>query len=281
VSVRIAPILRVNGEASMARQTIVAGNWKMHGNHAENQRLLKAIDNQLDGDLQTKVMVFPPFTYLSQIADLLSNSSSILEGKNEGKGKSKIDLGAQTLSEHKSGAFTGEISAAMLVDLGCSHVLVGHSERRSLYNESSQLVANKFAAALEAGLTPILCIGETLSERDAGRTMDIVFRQIDAVLDTAGIAGLSKGIIAYEPVWAIGTGKTASPEQAQEVHSEIRSHLDELDQELANNMQILYGGSVNATNASELFAMVDIDGGLIGGAALKADDFFKICVAAG
>ncbi|PCJ50925.1 MAG: triose-phosphate isomerase [Gammaproteobacteria bacterium] len=265
----------------MARQTIVAGNWKMHGNHAENQRLLKAIDNQLDGDLQTKVMVFPPFTYLSQIADLLSNSSSILEGKNEGKGKSKIDLGAQTLSEHKSGAFTGEISAAMLVDLGCSHVLVGHSERRSLYNESSQLVANKFAAALEAGLTPILCIGETLSERDAGRTMDIVFRQIDAVLDTAGIAGLSKGIIAYEPVWAIGTGKTASPEQAQEVHSEIRSHLDELDQELANNMQILYGGSVNATNASELFAMVDIDGGLIGGAALKADDFFKICVAAG
>ena len=253
----------------MARQSIVAGNWKMHGSHAENQRLLAAIGKQLDSDISTKVMVFPPFVYLDQVGKIISDS------------KSNIEFGAQNISEHHTGAFTGEISAAMLKDLGCTHVLVGHSERRSLYDESSQLIASKFVAALDAGLTPILCIGESLSEREAGRTMAIVFRQIDAVLDIAGTEGLSKGILAYEPVWAIGTGKTASPEQAQEVHSEIRSHLDELDQELAEKIQILYGGSVNATNATELFAMADIDGGLIGGAALKADDFINICVAAG
>jgi len=142
-------------------------------------------------------------------------------------------------------------------------------------------VANKFVAASNAGLIPVLCIGESLAEREAGRTMDIVFRQLDAVLDIAGTVGLSRGIIAYEPVWAIGTGKTASPQQAQDVHSEIRCHLQELDEQLAGEMQILYGGSVNATNATELFAMEDIDGGLIGGAALKADDFIKICIAAG
>lgn len=253
----------------MARQTIVAGNWKMHGNHAENQRLLEAIEAQLGAEIRTKVMVFPPFVYLAQVGKIISDS------------KSDIEFGAQNISEHNSGAFTGETSAVMLKDLGCTHVLVGHSERRSLYHESSQLIASKFVAALEAGLTPILCVGESLNEREAGKTMDIVFEQIDAVLDVAGTEGLSKAILAYEPVWAIGTGKTASPEQAQEVHSEIRSHLEELDRVLAEKIQILYGGSVNATNATELFAMADIDGGLIGGAALKADDFFNICVAAG
>jgi triosephosphate isomerase len=253
----------------MVRQTIVAGNWKMHGNHAENQTLLEAIEAQLSSEITTKVMVFPPFVYLAQVGKIISDSNSVIE------------FGAQNISEHSSGAFTGETSAAMLKDLGCTHVLVGHSERRSLYHESSQLVASKFVAALEADLTPILCFGESLNEREAGKTMDIVFEQIDAVLDIAGTEGLSKAILAYEPVWAIGTGKTASPEQAQEVHSEIRSHLDELDPRLADKIQILYGGSVNATNATELFAMADIDGGLIGGAALKADDFFTICVAAG
>jgi triosephosphate isomerase len=253
----------------MVRQTIVAGNWKMHGNHAENQKLLEAIEAQLSSEITTKVMVFPPFVYLAQVGKIISDSNSVIE------------FGAQNISEHSSGAFTGETSAAMLKDLGCTHVLVGHSERRSLYHESSQLVASKFVAALEADLTPILCFGESLNEREAGKTMDIVFEQIDAVLDIAGTEGLSKAILAYEPVWAIGTGKTASPEQAQEVHSEIRSHLDELDPRLADKIQILYGGSVNATNATELFAMADIDGGLIGGAALKADDFFTICVAAG
>ena len=253
----------------MVRQTIVAGNWKMHGNHAENQKLLEAIEEQLGSEITTKVMVFPPFVYLAQVGKIISDSNSVIE------------FGAQNISEHSSGAFTGETSAAMLKDLGCTHVLVGHSERRSLYHESSQLVASKFVAALEADLTPILCFGESLNEREAGKTMDIVFEQIDAVLDIAGTEGLSKAILAYEPVWAIGTGKTASPEQAQEVHSEIRSHLDELDPRLADKIQILYGGSVNATNATELFAMADIDGGLIGGAALKADDFFTICVAAG
>ncbi|MFT5452696.1 MAG: triosephosphate isomerase [Enterobacterales bacterium] len=253
----------------MARQTIVAGNWKMHGNHAENQKLLEAIDVQLGSEINTKVMVFPPFVYLAQVGKIISDSNSAIE------------FGAQNISEHNSGAFTGEISAAMLKDLGCTHVLVGHSERRSLYHESSQLIASKFVAALEAELTPILCVGESLNEREAGKTMNIVFEQIDAVLDVAGTEGLSKGILAYEPVWAIGTGKTASPEQAQDVHREIRSHFEELDPVLAEKIQILYGGSVNATNATELFAMADIDGGLIGGAALKADDFFTICVAAG
>jgi triosephosphate isomerase len=253
----------------MERQTIVAGNWKMHGSHAQNQKLLKAIETQLGFDIKAKVMVFPPFVYLAQVGKIISDSNSVIE------------FGAQNISEHSSGAFTGETSAAMLKDLGCTHVLVGHSERRSLYHESSELIASKFVAALEADLTPILCVGESLNEREAGKTMDIVFEQIDAVLDIAGAEGLSKGILAYEPVWAIGTGKTASPEQAQEVHSEIRSHLEKLDPGLAAKLQILYGGSVNATNATELFAMADIDGGLIGGAALKADDFFMICVAAG
>lgn len=253
----------------MVRQAIVAGNWKMHGSHVDNQQLLQAINEGLAVGIESQVLVFPTFLYIEQVADLIQKMNS------------PIGFGGQNLSEHEKGAYTGEISAAMLKDLGCGHVLVGHSERRSLYHESSQLVASKFVAATEAGLTPVLCVGESLAEREAGRTMDIVFRQIDAVLDIAGTTGLGKGIIAYEPVWAIGTGVTASPQQAQDVHSEIRSHLAELDEQLANEMQILYGGSVNATNATELFAMEDIDGGLIGGAALKADDFLKICIAAG
>lgn len=253
----------------MPRQTIVAGNWKMHGNSAENQRLLLDINRQLTADMNTQILVFPPAVYLSQISRFIADNNSV------------IGFGGQNLSEQTSGAYTGEISASMLKDIGCSHVLAGHSERRSLYNESSQLVASKFEAALAADLIPVLCIGETLAEREAGRTIDVVFRQLDAVLDIVGTTGLGKGIIAYEPVWAIGTGKTASPQQAQDVHCGIRSHLQELDEQLAGEMQILYGGSVNATNAAELFAMEDIDGGLIGGASLKADDFLQICVAAG
>ncbi|MCP3674317.1 MAG: triose-phosphate isomerase [Gammaproteobacteria bacterium] len=253
----------------MVRQAIVAGNWKMHGTRAENQQLLQTINDGLAAVTASQVLVFPTYVYIQQVAELITEMNS------------PIGLGGQNLSEHAKGAYTGEISAAMLKDLECSHVLVGHSERRSLYHESNQLVASKFIAASEAGLTPVFCVGESLAERESGRTMDIVFRQIDAVLDIAGMTGLCKGIIAYEPVWAIGTGVTASPQQAQDVHHEIRSHLAELDEQLANEMQILYGGSVNATNATELFAMEDIDGGLIGGAALKADDFLKICIAAG
>ena len=257
----------------MERQTIVAGNWKMHGDRAQNQALFAAINDGLTSngidEASAQVLVFPTSVYLTQLAQLISDS------------KSAIGFGAQNVSEQTTGAFTGEISANMLLDAGCSHVLVGHSERRSIYNESNALVASKFETAINAGLTPILCIGETLEQRDAGQTMDVVLSQIDAVIDISGVDSLSKGIIAYEPVWAIGTGKTASPAQAQDVHCEIRKHLSSMDQQLANSMQILYGGSVNATNATELFAMADIDGGLIGGAALKADEFLKICVAAG
>lgn len=253
----------------MARQAIVAGNWKMHGSTVENQQLLQAINDGLDGAIKAQVLVFPPFVYLSQVSGFSASN------------KSPIGFGAQNVSEQAKGAYTGEVSASMLTDIGCSHVLVGHSERRSLYQETSQLVAEKFVAATEAGLTPVLCVGESLEEREAGKTMDVVLGQIDAVLDISGTTGLAQGIIAYEPVWAIGTGKTASPEQAQDVHSKIRSHLAKCDQQLADEIQILYGGSVNATNATELFAMEDIDGGLIGGASLKAEQFLKICVAAG
>ncbi len=252
----------------VSRRTIVAGNWKMHGSRVANQELLQSLTALMTKDnLSTEVLVFPPSLYLDGVSKQLADSD--------------IGFGAQNLSEQAKGAFTGEVSASMLKDLNCGHVLVGHSERRSLYNESSKLVAEKYKAALEGGLIPVLCIGETLAEREAGQTMDIVFRQLDAVLDVVGTEGLSQGIVAYEPVWAIGTGMTASPEQAQEVHHDIRSHLRELDEALAANMQILYGGSVNGQNATQLFAMSDIDGGLIGGASLKADEFFQICKAAG
>jgi len=253
----------------MARQPIVAGNWKMHGNRAENQQLLQSINTGLRSVNNTQVLVFPPFIYIDQVAGIIAEMDSA------------IGFGSQNMSEQAKGAFTGEISASMLTDLSCTHVLVGHSERRSLYHETDEQVADKFVAASTAGITPILCIGESLEEREAGNTLEVVFRQIDAVINKTGAAELRKGIIAYEPVWAIGTGKTASPQQAQDVHSEIRAHLQKVDETLASSIQILYGGSVNATNAAELFAMEDIDGGLIGGASLKADDFIKICVAAG
>ncbi len=253
----------------MARQPIVAGNWKMNGSGEDNQQLLAAINNGLEDDIRTQVLVFPPFIYIDQVANTLLGLNS------------QIGFGGQNISEHSAGAFTGEVSATMLTDLECTHVLVGHSERRSIYNETDEQIAEKFVAATSAGIIPVLCIGETLEEREAGNTLAVIFRQIDAVLNKAGAEGLSKGIIAYEPVWAIGTGKTASPQQAQDVHNGIRAHLQKFDGTLANNLQILYGGSVNATNAAELFAMEDIDGGLIGGASLKADDFIKICVAAG
>ncbi len=187
-------------------------------------------------------------------------------------------LGAQSVSEHAEGAYTGEMSPGMLRDLGCSYVIVGHSERRTLYGESSALVARKFEAAQAAGLVPILCVGETLEEREQGTTQAVIAEQLDCVLDGAGLDG---ALVAYEPVWAIGTGRTASPEQAQEIHDFIRSRVADRDTALAGNLPILYGGSVKPSNAAELFGMADIDGGLIGGASLKAEDFLQICRAAG
>lgn len=238
----------------------------MNGDSARNSELLAGILAGAPLADRVKMLVCPPFPYLAAAAQQLAGS--------------KIMLGAQTVSENASGAYTGEVAAGMLLDIGCSHVLVGHSERRSLFAESSAVVAAKFKAASEAGLTPVLCVGESLAEREAGETEAVIDEQLKAVLDCVGIAGLAAAIVAYEPVWAIGTGLTASPGQAQDVHRHIRSVLAAHDAEIAAATQILYGGSVKGDNAAGLFSMPDIDGGLIGGASLKANDFLAIAAAA-
>ncbi len=245
------------------RKKLVAGNWKMHGSLAENAALLAAIKPALTG-IEAAVCV--PFPYLAQVQTALSGSS--------------IAWGAQNLSEQAKGAFTGEVSASMLLDFGCRYVIVGHSERRSLYGETDELVAKKYVAAQAAGLTPILCVGESLAERESGVTEAVVARQLDAVIQAAGVGSLAKAVVAYEPVWAIGTGKTATPEQAQAVHAFIRNKVAALDVGIANALVIQYGGSVKAANAAELMAQPDIDGGLIGGASLVAEEFIAICRAA-
>ena len=245
------------------RKKLVAGNWKMNGSLADNAALLAALKPALAG---IDAVVCVPFPYLSQAQAALAGSS--------------IAWGAQNLSEQSKGAFTGEVSAAMLLEFGCTYVIVGHSERRSLYGESDALVASKYKAAQAAGLTPILCVGESLDERESGVTEAVVARQLDAVIEAAGVASLAKAIVAYEPVWAIGTGKTASPEQAQAVHAFIRGKIAALDAGVADQLVIQYGGSVKASNAAELMAQPDIDGGLIGGASLVADEFVAICRAA-
>jgi triosephosphate isomerase len=249
------------------RKPLVAGNWKMHGSRAENAALVRDLLDRLPESLAADVLVCPPFVYLSEAGRLLKDA--------------EIDLGAQSLCAESSGAFTGEVSGAMLRDVGCRYVLVGHSERRQLFGEHDALVARKFVAAQAAGLVPVLCVGETLEEREQGRTTEVVARQLDAVLAVCGVAALRSAVIAYEPVWAIGTGRNATPEQAQDVHAMIRARVEALDARIANEVRVLYGGSVKASNARELFAMADIDGGLVGGASLKADEFAQICAAAG
>ena len=249
------------------RQKLVAGNWKMNGSKASIKELLDGIKKGIGDVVDSEVAVCPPSIYLGEVESQLSGTP--------------IAWGAQNLSTEASGAFTGEISAAMINDFSCKYVLVGHSERRTLYGEDDAVVANKYAVARAAGLKPVLCIGETLEEREKGVTEDVCARQLQAVIDLEGVAALADGVIAYEPVWAIGTGKTASPEQAQEVHAFIRKSLAEQDAVVADKVQILYGGSMNAGNAADLLAQADIDGGLIGGASLKAEDFLTICRAAG
>jgi triosephosphate isomerase len=212
-------------------------------------------------------VVCPPFVYLQEAARLLRDSA--------------LSLGAQDVSADTHGAFTGEVSAAMLKDVGCEYVIVGHSERRLLYRESDQLIARKFGAALAKGLIPILCVGEQLADREAGRMREVVSRQLDVVLELSGAGALEHAVVAYEPVWAIGTGRNASPEQAEEAHAFIRARVGARDARIAAATRILYGGSVKAGNAAELFAMPDVDGGLIGGASLKADEFLTILAAAG
>lgn len=248
------------------RQPLVAGNWKMNGSRAGNKLLLDGVKAGIAEVTRAEVAVCVPFVYLGDVAEQLRGTP--------------VSWGGQNLSHEAAGAFTGEISASMLKDFDCKYVIVGHSERRNLYGEDDAMVARKFAAARAEGLTPILCVGELLEERERGVTEAVVARQLDAVIELEGVAALAEAVIAYEPVWAIGTGKTASPAQAQDVHAFIRARIAEGDRAVADGLRLLYGGSVKGDNAAELFAMDDIDGGLIGGASLKADEFLDICRAA-
>ena len=248
------------------RRPLVAGNWKMHGTRASNKALVDELQRRMTDEWGIDVVVFPPFIYLTEVMRQVEGDS--------------IAVGAQNVCAENPGAFTGEVAAAMLADIGCSHVIVGHSERRRLYGEDDALVARKFAAVLAAGMTPVLCVGETLDERDANQTDVVVSRQLDAVLRMSGVKSLAKAIVAYEPVWAIGTGRNATAAQAQAVHALLRSRIAAQDANIAGQLRILYGGSVKAANAAELFANPDVDGGLIGGASLSADEFGQICAAA-
>ncbi len=243
------------------RKSLVMGNWKMNGSRSEGLALANAIAAGLkQGDQGIAVCV--PYVYLSDIKSAVENTPLV--------------LGAQNIADQESGAYTGEISASMLKECGCTYALVGHSERRSYYGDTNESVATRFCQAQKEGIVPVLCIGETLEERESDKTFAIIDKQLNAVIDMAGIDALGNSVIAYEPVWAIGTGKTASDEQAQEVHKYIREQIALKNQEVANKVQILYGGSVKPDNAKAIFSMPDIDGGLIGGASLDAESFLTI-----
>ena len=247
------------------RQALVAGNWKMNGSLKENHQLLDKLVSGLNSNAE--VLVCPPSVYAHAVQEQLAGTA--------------VKVGLQNVSDKASGAFTGEISPLMVKDLGIEYVIIGHSERRAIYGETDEDVAAKFIALVDAGVTPILCVGETLEEREAGSTMKVVAAQVEAVLRTAGPERLANFVIAYEPVWAIGTGLTATPEQAQEVHADIRGLLAKHDSDMAAKTRILYGGSMKAANAAELIALPDVDGGLVGGASLVAEEFKAICHAAG
>ncbi len=246
------------------RTKLVVGNWKMYGSLAANLTLLTRLKEAAPA-LACEMAVCVPFPYLAQAKSVLGGSPAA--------------WGSQNVSKQAQGAHTGEVAASMLIEFGCRYAIVGHSERRALYGETDEKAARKFAAAQRFGITPILCIGETLAEREQGVTAAVVTRQLRAVIDEVGVAAFARAVVAYEPVWAIGTGKTATPAQAQEVHALIRACVAASSPEIAAGLRLLYGGSVKPDNARELFAMPDIDGGLIGGASLLADDFLAICAA--
>ncbi len=248
------------------RQPLVAGNWKMNGSLDSVRELLDGIKQGMGDVKNAEVVVCPPSVFIPQAQQQLAGTA--------------VAWGGQDLSTESAGAYTGEIAASMLNDFACKYVIVGHSERRTYHAESDELVAKKYAVARAAGLVPILCIGESLEEREGGITEEVVARQLDAVIGLEGVDALAEGVIAYEPVWAIGTGMTATPEQAQEVHAFIRSRVAAKSADVAEGLRILYGGSMKPDNAKELIGKPDIDGGLIGGAALKAGDFLGICTAA-
>lgn len=238
----------------------------MNGTREQNAVLLRALTDQVEVSDKATMLVCPPSVYIPEVCRQIKGSG--------------ILLGAQNCSTEESGAYTGEVSAAMLNDVGCRYVIVGHSERRALYGESDSVVARKFLAAQKAGLIPVLCVGETLEEREQGVTNAVISRQLSTVLDLSGVEAFANAVVAYEPVWAIGTGKTASPEQAQEIHAFIRGLIGERDATIADSIQLLYGGSMKASNAAQLLGMPDVDGGLVGGASLQADEFIKIFEAA-
>ena len=244
------------------RSKAVVGNWKLNGSLAANEALIRALLREIPRDNPVACAVCVPSPYLAQVRALL-----------EGTG---VAWGAQDLSRYVQGAYTGEVSGPMLVEFGCRYVIVGHSERRTLFGETDELVAEKYVAARDAGLTPIFCVGETLAERERGETNAVLARQVDALLKRFGVAGLDRGIVAYEPVWAIGTGRTATAQQADEAHAFIRGRIGAKDAGVAGRLPILYGGSVKAANAAELFAMPNVDGGLVGGASLVAEEFVAI-----
>ena len=249
------------------RKYLVAGNWNMNGSRAANAALIERSVAGASRSRDVEVLVCPPAVYLESVAQLLKGTP--------------IKLGAQNLCDQdKPGAYTGEVHGAMLRELGCEYVIVGHSERRALYGETDAVVAQKFKVAQACGLTPILCVGETLEQRERNETEAVLKRQLDAVLAAAGAAALGQSVIAYEPVWAIGTGRNATPQQAQDAHAFLRSQIAKADARIAAALRLLYGGSVKSDNAAALFAGADVDGGLIGGASLKADDFLAICAAA-
>jgi len=248
------------------RGYLVAGNWKMNGSNAANAELVDGIVAGMPQSDSVELLICPPFPYLAAMAAKLSGTG--------------VALGAQNVSQHQAGAYTGETATSMLSDVGCTYVLVGHSERRGIMGESSEMVAAKFQAAQDAGLIAVLCVGETQQQREAKQTEAVVDEQLNAVIDGSGIQAFSNAVIAYEPVWAIGTGLTATPEQAQDVHRHIREVLAARDQDVADVVRILYGGSVKGDNAAGLFSKPDIDGGLIGGASLKSADFLAIAEAA-
>lgn len=248
------------------RRKLVAGNWKMHGRQVANATLLTAIASRAAEYSGIDLWIAPPSVYLAQVAGLIAGTG--------------LRLSAQNVACEEDGACTGEVSAGMLADIGAHAVIVGHSERRSLYGDSDAAVAERFAKAQAAGLVPVLCVGETLAEREAGKTESVVLGQLAAVVDAHGVSALTKAVLAYEPVWAIGTGRTASPEQAQQVHAVLRAAVAKQDAGVAAELRIVYGGSVKAANAAALFAMPDIDGALVGGASLDADEFVAIARAA-
>ncbi|MEK6748158.1 MAG: triose-phosphate isomerase [Pseudomonadota bacterium] len=249
------------------RRPLIAGNWKMNGTRASVRTLLDGLLSGISSIKNADVAVCVPYVFIPEAAQLLAGTA--------------IAWGAQDVAKEESGAYTGEVSAGMLKEFGCRYALIGHSERRSYYGDSDAVVAQKFVAAQKHGVTPVLCVGELLAEREQGQTEAVVERQLAAAVKIAGIAAIAQSVIAYEPVWAIGTGKTATPAQAQQVHAFIRNWLAAHDPATAQSVRVLYGGSMNAANAAELLSQPDVDGGLIGGASLKVDDFLNICRAAG